>query len=244
MLHFARHGGHAVSDSFDEIAQRLAEVRGRIERAARTAGRDPATVRLLAVSKTKPTQSVEAAYQAGAREFGENYAQELVDKQRALAHLSGISWHFIGRLQSNKARLVAPIAAMVHAVDSQKLATELARRAEVRSTPLEVLVEVNVGDETSKGGVAPSALEGLLVAIEKIPTLRLRGLMSIPPPTEDLEAARAFHRVLRGLRDAHGGVERLPELSMGMTADLEVAIAEGATIVRVGTAIFGERTRT
>lgn len=225
-----------------EIAQRLALVRSRIDRAVRTAGRDPGSVRLLCVSKTKPKEDVLEAYEAGAREFGENYAQELVDKQRSLAHLSDIAWHFIGRLQSNKAKLVAKIATMVHAVDSQKLATELARRAEGRTSPLQVLVEVNVGGEHSKGGVEPDALETLLAGIEALETLRLRGLMSIPPPTQDPEASRTFHRTLRALRDAHGGVERLPELSMGMTSDLEVAIEEGATIVRVGTAIFGERT--
>lgn len=223
------------------IAERLRAVRARVERAARAAGRDPATVVLLAVSKTKPSADVRAAFAAGQRKFGENYAQELVEKVEALADLAEIEWHFIGRLQTNKARLVASRAAVVHAVDSERLALELAKRAEGRARPLDVLVEVNVGGEASKGGVEPSELAAILHAIEALPTLRLRGLMSIPPPSDTPEGARRYHRALAELRDAHGGVARLPELSMGMTDDLEIAIEEGATIVRVGTAIFGAR---
>jgi hypothetical protein len=223
------------------IAERLAAVRARIDRAARAAGRDPATVVLLAVSKTKPSQDVRAAYAAGQRKFGENYAQELVEKVDALADLADVEWHFVGRLQTNKARLVAARAAVVHAVDSERLAQELAKRAEGRARPLDVLVEVNVGGEASKGGVEPDQLAPILRAIEALPALRLRGLMSIPPPSETAEGARRYHRALAALRDAHGGVMRLPELSMGMTDDLEIAVEEGATIVRVGTAIFGAR---
>lgn len=225
------------------LATRLAEVRARIDQAARRAGRDPSSVMLLAVSKTKPASDVEEAYRAGQRAFGENYAQELVDKSEALARLEGIEWHFIGRLQSNKAKYVARVAKMVHAVDGEKLARELAKRAETLSKQLEVLVEVNVGDEASKGGVAPADLGALLDAIDAMPSLSLRGLMSIPPHTDDPEASRPFHRKLRELRDAHGGATRLPVLSMGMTHDLEIAVEEGATIVRVGTAIFGERSK-
>lgn len=224
------------------IEERLADVRTRVRVAAERCGRDPSTITLLAVSKTKPEAAVAEAYAAGQRAFGENYAQELEDKARALAHLPGIEWHFVGRLQSNKARVVAPIARMVHAVDGEKLARELARRAADRATPLEVLVEVNVGGEASKGGVEPAALGPLLAAIEALPALCLAGLMSIPPHTERAEDARPFHRALRELREKHGGAARLPVLSMGMTDDLEIAIEEGATIVRVGTAIFGART--
>lgn len=223
------------------IAEHLAEVHARIRAAAERAGRDPASITLLAVSKTKPESAVAEAYAAGQRAFGENYAQELEDKARALAHLADLEWHFVGRLQSNKAKVVAKVARMVHAVDGEKLARELAKRAAERSAPLEVLVEVNVGGEGSKGGVPPGEVSALLATIDTLPTLRLRGLMSIPPPGPDAESSRRFHRALRELRDANGGAARLPVLSMGMTDDLEVAIEEGATIVRVGTAIFGAR---
>lgn len=223
------------------IAGRLDEVRARVAQAARVAGRAPGSVLLLAVSKTKPLEAVRAAYDAGQRAFGENYAQELAEKADALAALPDLEWHFVGRLQTNKAKLVAARARVVHAVDSERLARELAKRAEGRARPLDVLVEVNVGGEASKGGVEPAELEAILRAIESLPALRLQGLMSIPPPTDTPEGARPFHRALAALRDAHGGASRLPELSMGMTDDLEIAIQEGATIVRVGTAIFGAR---
>jgi pyridoxal phosphate enzyme (YggS family) len=223
------------------LAEHLAEVRARIRSAAERCGRDPASITLLAVSKTKPASAVVEAYEAGQRAFGENYAQELEEKAHALQHLPDLEWHFVGRLQSNKAKVVAPLARVVHAVDGEKLARELQRRAEGRARPLEVLVEVNVGGEASKGGVEPGALAGLLATIDGLPALQLRGLMSIPPPQADAEGSRRFHRALRELRDAHGGAARLPVLSMGMTDDLEVAIEEGATIVRVGTAIFGAR---
>jgi len=223
------------------IVERLEEVRARIRSAAERVGRDPSSITLLAVSKTKPAEDVAAAYAAGQRAFGENYAQELEEKAHALAHLRDLEWHFVGRLQSNKAKVIAKIARMVHAVDGEKLAQELAKRAVGRANPLEVLVEVNVGGEDSKGGVAPAELPILLSAIERMPALRLAGLMSIPPPSPDPESSRRFHRALRELRDAHGGSSRLPVLSMGMTDDLEVAVEEGATIVRVGTAIFGAR---
>jgi pyridoxal phosphate enzyme (YggS family) len=226
-----------------DVAHNLRTVRARIDAAARRAGRDPSSVRLLAVGKTKPAADLAEAYAAGQREFGENYAQELVDKHAALAHLPGIAWHFIGRLQSNKAKIVAPIAALIHAVDSERLAIELGKRAVIRATPLPVLVEVNVGGETSKGGVEAAELGRVLDRIASIASLHLEGLMSIPPPTETAEASRVHHRRLRTLRDEHGGAARLPTLSMGMTDDLEVAIEEGATIVRVGTAIFGARAK-
>ena len=215
------------------IADRLASVRSRIDAAAKRAGRDPASITLVAVSKTKPATDVAEAFAAGQRIFGENYAQELAEKGGTLGSL-GIEWHFIGRLQTNKAKYVARIATMVHSVDSDKLADELGKRA---TRPLDVLIEVNVGGEASKGGVEPSALAPLVAMISSIPRLRLRGLMSIPPTGDP----RQFHRRLREVRDAHGGATSLPVLSMGMTDDLEVAIEEGATIVRIGTAIFGAR---
>ncbi len=223
------------------LAARLSAVRARVDAAVLRAGRARSAVELLAISKTKPASDVIAAYEQGQRSFGENYAQEFVEKQRALAHLGDIAWHFVGRLQTNKAKSVAKLVTMVHAVDDEKLALELGKRAEGRDLPLAVLVEVNVGGEASKGGVGPEELPRLLDAIDRIGNLRLAGLMSIPPHTDDPEGARPFHRRLRELRDAHGGAARLPTLSMGMTDDLEVAIEEGATLVRVGTAIFGAR---
>jgi pyridoxal phosphate enzyme (YggS family) len=222
-----------------DIATRLLEVRARIEKAARAAGRDPSEITLVAVSKTKPAADILEAYAAGQRVFAENYAQELVDKGEELAHLTDLEWHFVGQLQTNKAKLVTRFARMVHAVDSEKLARELAKRTE---RPLDVLLEVNVGGEASKGGVTPDDVPSLLATITALPNLRVRGLMSIPPHTDDPEDSRKFHRLLREVRDRNGGAARLPVLSMGMTDDLEIAIAEGATMVRIGTAIFGSRT--
>lgn len=221
-----------------EIAENLRAVRARIDAAARRADRDPTEITLVAVSKTKPASDVVAAYEAGQRVFGENYAQELVEKGEGLAHLADIEWHFIGQLQTNKAKFVTRFAKMVHTVDSEKLARELAKRAE---RPLDVLLEVNVGGEASKGGVAPSDAPSLFATIAALDNVRVRGLMSIPPHTENPEDSRKFHRALRVLRDELGGATRLPVLSMGMTDDMEVAIEEGATMVRIGTAIFGSR---
>lgn len=214
----------------------LLDVRARIERAARAAGRDPATVKLVAVSKTKPSSAIREAYAAGQRDFGENYAQELAGKAEELKELADIRWHFIGHLQSNKAKLVAPVAHLVHAVDSASLANALAKKAPRR---LGVLVEVNVGGEAEKHGVTPENARAVLDAVAAEPNLALRGLMTMPP--HDLDAARRAFEALVKLRDDNGGAARLPELSMGMSDDLEVAIACGATLVRVGTAIFGAR---
>jgi hypothetical protein len=228
-----------LSDS--EIATRLAAVRRAIEEATVKAGRPAGSVRLLAVSKTKTPEAIRAAYAAGQREFGENYAQELAAKAEALRDLDGIEWHFIGRLQRNKAKQIAPIARMVHTVDRAELASELGKRAAAAGVKLRVLAEVNVGGEASKGGCAPEELGAVLAAIAAEPSLEAAGLMTIPPETEDPEGARPFFAKLAALREAHGGASKLPELSMGMTHDFPVAIAEGATIVRVGTAIFGAR---
>ncbi len=227
--------------SGDEIAARLAEVRRQIDEAGARAGRAAGAVRLLAVSKTKPPTAIRAAYAAGQREFGENYAQELAEKAEALRDLDGIVWHFIGRLQRNKARQVVQAARVVHTVDRPELAAELGRRAAAAGVRVRVLVEVNVSGETSKGGCAPAELAAVLAAVAAAPSLEAVGLMTIPPETDDPEGARPFFAGLRALRDQHGGAAALPELSMGMTHDFPVAVAEGATIVRVGTAIFGAR---
>ena len=222
------------------IKDALTGVRDRIARAALAAGRNPAAVKLVAVSKTKPAAAVREAYGAGQRDFGENYAQELVEKAEALADLPELRWHFIGHLQSNKARFVAPLAHLVHGVDGASLARELAKRASKHGRQrLPVLVEVNVGGEPQKHGVSGADLAAVLAAVDAEPALCLQGLMTIPP--NDLEGARRAFEGLASLRDLHGGPARLPELSMGMSEDLELAVAAGATLVRVGTAIFGSR---
>jgi pyridoxal phosphate enzyme (YggS family) len=214
-----------------EIETALAAVRARIEAAARRAGRDPASVRLVAVSKTKPAGDVRAAMAAGQTLFGENYAQELRDKAREVA---GAEWHFIGPLQRNKVKYVVGAATLLHAIESFDIAREIDKRAKATQ---DILIEVNVAREPQKHGVAPEALPGLLAALSALPHVRVRGLMTMAPLSEDPEASRPHFRALRELAQKHS----LPELSMGMTQDLEVAVEEGATLVRVGTAIFGAR---
>jgi pyridoxal phosphate enzyme (YggS family) len=225
------------------IASALQEVQGRIAAAAGAAGRDPQQVKLVAVSKTHPAEAVREAYAAGQRDFGENYVQELVQKAEALADLPDLRWHLIGHLQRNKAKLVAPLVSLVHTVDSLELGRELAKRrsAAGKNERLPVLVEVSIAGEEQKHGLAPTQLAELLGALEQLPELSLRGLMCVPPLTEDAALSRPHFEALVRLRDQHGGAARLPELSMGMTHDLEHAIAAGATLVRVGTAIFGSR---
>ena len=225
------------------IARSLDEVRARIARATAACGRDPGAVTLVAVSKTHGADAIREAYAAGQRDFGENYAQELEGKARALADLGELRWHFIGHLQGNKAKLVAPFAAMVEAVDSARLAAELSRVAERLGRRIPCLVQVNVGEEPQKSGCAAAEAEDVLRAVEGAPGLELAGLMTLPPFDLDASETRVHFRALRELREARGGAVRLPHLSMGMSHDFEEAIAEGATIVRVGTAIFGDRPR-
>lgn len=222
------------------VRENLDAVRARIATIASACGRDPASVRLVAVSKTKPADAVRAAWDAGQRDFGENYAQELVEKAKALAGCDGLRWHFIGHLQSNKAKVVAPIVASIHTIDSPSLARELGRRATTAGRVIDALVELSLGGEATKSGCAPGDLEDVCDAIEAQPGLRLKGVMTMPPPSDPAAARKIFDAVV-SLRNIHGGIERLPELSMGMSGDLETAIACGATIVRVGTAIFGAR---
>lgn len=225
------------------ITAALHDVRARIHSAARDAGRAPTSVKLVAVSKTQPPSAVREAYAAGQRDFGENYVQELLQKAEALRDLADLRWHFIGHLQRNKARHVAPLAALVHTVDTPELALELAKRFEGAHSGrrLDVLIEVSIAGEQQKHGVAPAELGALLASVDALPSLRLCGLMCVPPLTDTAAGARPFFDELARLRDLHGGRERLPELSMGMTHDLEQAVSAGATWVRVGTAIFGAR---
>ena len=225
------------------ISANLQAVRARIRAAAGACGRDPESIALLAVSKTRPVEDVLAAVAAGQTAFGENYVQEGVAKATALA-AQGLSWHFIGPLQSNKTRQVAETFAWVHSIDRLKIAERLSEQRPAHLPPLDVCVQVNVSGEASKSGVAPEAAPALAHAVAALPRLRLRGLMAIPEPQDDVGAQRAPFRRLREIYEAlRADGLTLDTLSMGMTDDLEAAIAEGATIVRVGTAIFGARTR-
>jgi len=223
------------------LEERLLAVQARIAQAAAAAGRDAAEIKLVAVSKSQPSEAVRRAHSAGQRAFGESYAQELALKAEALADLADIEWHFIGHLQTNKAKIVAKHADVVHSVDSEAVARELGKRAaRERASGLPVFIEVNVAHEPQKAGATPSEIEDVMRAVRAEPSLVLRGLMTVPP-AGDLGAARGVFGALATLRNLHGGALALPELSMGMSSDFETAIACGSTCVRVGTAIFGER---
>ncbi len=223
------------------VGAALDAVRARIDAAAVRAGRDPAAVTLVAVSKTHGPEAVRAAYARGQRDFGENYVQELVAKADGLADLVDLRWHFIGHLQTNKCRDVAGRVAMVQSVDSARLARELGRRAVAVGRTVGILVQVNVAREAQKSGCEVGELAAILAEAEATPGVALRGLMTVPPAAGDPAASRPWFEALRALRDEHGGASRLPELSMGMTHDMAEAVAAGATMVRVGTAIFGAR---
>jgi hypothetical protein len=206
------------------IAERLAALRAAL----------PAGVALVAVSKTQPAEAIREAYAAGQRDFGENYAQEWREKADALADLPELRWHFVGSLQTNKVKYLAGRVHAIHAVDREELAREISRRFAQKGAVARVLLEVNTGGEATKGGCPPAAAPGLAEAVRALPGVELAGLMCIPPPEED---PRPHFQLLRRLRDALG----LRELSMGMSADWRVAVEEGATLVRIGTAVFGER---
>ena len=236
------------------LADRLGALRAAITEACTHSGRPASSVALVAVSKLQPASAIVEALRCGQRDFGENYAQELRDKQQELAgdaDFAALHWHFIGPLQRNKVHLVVGRAALIHSVDSHELATALATRA--AKTPSATgqpfvqhcLIQVNIAGEQQKAGCPPEALPALLDTIAATGTLRCRGLMCIPPDAADAEQSRPYFRRLRELRDAQAQVARrnveLVELSMGMSHDFAVAIAEGATLVRVGTALFGAR---
>ncbi len=229
------------------IAENIAQVRERIAAASRRAGRDPSEVRLMGVSKTFPAESIREAYAAGLRIFGENRVQEFAGKVDALRNLAGAEWHLIGHLQTNKAAKAAELFAAIDSVDSVRTADKLNAFAESARKTLLVLIEINVGGETAKSGVAPGSdeLEQILKNASRWQNLRLQGLMTVPPYTEDPDGSRPYFRQLRQHRDSIA-VRALPNvgmavLSMGMSHDFEVAIEEGTTCVRVGTAIFGGR---
>jgi pyridoxal phosphate enzyme (YggS family) len=227
-----------------ELLDRLADVRARAASAARKAGRDAGSVRLLAVTKGVPAERIREAADAGQLAFGENRVQEAETKRAALPALE---WHLIGQLQRNKARLACEIFSLIHSVDRAELAQALARHAAALGRRVRVLVQVNIDEEPQKGGVAPASASALVHEIASLPALELAGLMAIPRPQPDPEAMRPAFARLRRLREqirleAAGG-PALEELSMGMSDDFEIAIQEGATIVRVGSAIFGARGR-
>jgi len=223
------------------IGFNMQAVRQRVADAARACGRDPAAVGLIAVSKTFGADAVAAAHACGQRVFGENYVQEAVDKIVTLASL-GLEWHFIGPIQSNKTRQIAENFAWVHSVDRAKIAERLSAARPAALAPLQVCIQINIGDENTKSGVAPADALALARAIAALPRLKLRGLMTIPPASDEPAQQRRYFAELRKLKEqlVTAGVA-LDTLSMGMSADLEAAIAEGATLVRVGTAIFGQR---
>jgi len=225
------------------ISANLQAVLARIEAAARKFGRNPDDISLLAVSKTWPAVDVRAAVDAGQRVFGENYVQEGVDKTVELAAL-GLTWHFIGPLQSNKTRRVAETFDWVHSVERLKIAERLSEQRPEGLPPLQVCLQANVSGEETKSGVALSELPQLALQVARLPRLKLRGVMAIPAPLDDFDAQRQSFRLVReAYEQLRGEGLALDTLSMGMTHDLEAAIAEGATLVRVGTAIFGERNR-
>jgi pyridoxal phosphate enzyme (YggS family) len=225
----------------DEVARRLDAVRTRIRAAEQAANRPPGSVRLLAVSKTQPVAAIRAAWQAGQQAFGENYLQEALDKIRALED-ADLEWHFIGRLQTNKTRPVAEHFAWVHGLEDARQARRLSDQRPPERPPLQVCIQVNVSGEASKGGVAPERVAELLAACAELPGLRLRGLMTIPAPAAAAVDQRTPLRLLRELRDRLARPDLpLDTLSMGMSSDLEAAVAEGSTLVRIGTAIFGPR---
>ncbi|WJN47876.1 YggS family pyridoxal phosphate-dependent enzyme [Pseudomonas asiatica] len=220
------------------LADNLSAISARIASAAQAAGRDPASVQLLAVSKTKPASAIREIHAAGVCDFGENYLQEALTKQQALGDLPLI-WHFIGPIQSNKTKAIAEHFDWVHSVDRLKIAQRLSEQRPAGLAPLNICLQVNVSGEDSKSGCAPADLPALAKAVAALPNLHLRGLMAIPEPTDDRAAQEAAFATLRQLQEGLG--LGLDTLSMGMSHDLEAAIAQGATWVRIGTALFGAR---
>ena len=227
--------------SLTQITENLAAVRARIEQAAVTCGRDPREITLLAVSKYQPVERLQAAMVAGQQAFGESYVQEALDKQAVLTD-APLDWHFVGRIQSNKTALIAAHFDWVHGLCDARHAQRLAQQRPAERPPLRVCIQVNLSGESSKAGILPAQLGELLAAVDGLPGLEIAGLMTLPAATDDVEAQYAAFARLRDLRNQHATEHRpLATLSMGMSDDLEAAIAAGATIVRIGSAIFGAR---
>jgi len=221
------------------IPQRLKQIRSQISDAELACNRQPGSVLLLAVSKTKPSEDIAAAYQSGQRHFGENYLQEALRKQQELGAYD-ITWHFIGPIQSNKTKPLATHFDWVHSVDSLKIAKRLSEQRPAHLPPLNICLQVNISDEQSKSGITLAELPQLCEQITKLPNLKLRGVMAIPAPQQDFEQQRRPYKILYQAV-AKLGQHELDTFSFGMTGDLKAAIAEGSTIVRIGTALFGER---
>ncbi len=217
------------------------QVRSRISHAALAVGRDPAAVTLVAVTKGKSAETIREAATAGVTDFGENYLKEALPKMEQLGGL-GLNWHYIGQIQSNKTRAIAQAFSWVHSLDRLGVAQRLSEQRPFHAPPLRVCLQVALISEPAKGGVSPALLPQLAASVAQLPRLELRGLMCIPPPTQDVSAMRAMFARLRGLKDELNAKGlKLDTLSMGMSADFESAIAEGATMVRIGTALFGAR---
>lgn len=235
---------HPAPDS-DRVARNVREVLDRIGRAARRAGRRPDAAHLVAVTKTVSAERIRQAAEAGVRIFGESRLQEARPKIDALRGARDVRWHFIGQLQRRKVRTVVGTFEMIHSVDSVDLAAEIDRRAGEAGLRQDVLLEINAGGEATKTGFSPDEAADAVTALEAMPNLSVRGLMAIPPPGPDAEASRPYFRALRELARSLASPRlkrvRMEELSMGMSGDFEVAVEEGATLVRIGTAIFGER---
>ena len=221
------------------------KVTARIQDAARATGRNPNSVRLIAVSKTQPTMAIKQAYACGQRDFGENYVQEALEKQSELTDVPDLVWHFIGPIQSNKTRAIAENFAWTHSIDREKIAQRLNAQRPIDLPPMQVCLQVNIDDETTKAGVSLSELPALAKAISAMPRLQLRGLMAVPAANNNVDQQhQAFAKLRNALLELQAHGYKVDTLSMGMSGDLEAAIAEGATMVRVGTDIFGARVKT
>lgn len=223
------------------VADNIARIQQQLQQAASAAERNPDSVRLIAVSKTKPTALIEQAYQAGQRDFGENYVQEGIEKIQQLEGLQDICWHFIGPLQSNKTKDVAAHFDWVQSIDRLKIARRLSEQRDAALPPLQVLIQVNVDDETTKSGVSEPELMPLAAAIHELPNIELRGLMAIPAPATSSAPGTSFATMHGLFLKLQAQYKQVDTLSMGMSDDLVTAIAHGATMVRIGTAIFGAR---
>ncbi len=229
------------------IAKNIQNIKENIEKTCLDIGRNAADVKLIAVSKTFPVERVSEALETGIMDFGENYVQELIEKKNVLEE-KNIYWHFIGHLQSNKVKYIADWIHLIHSVDGERLASEIQKRAEKANRTINVLVEVNTSEEATKFGVKPAKAMELLKLVSQFPNINLKGLMTIGPFTDDKDASRASFRLLKSIFDEANNVlfvkRPMSELSMGMTHDYEIALAEGSTMLRIGTAIFGSRTTT
>ncbi|HEY5672816.1 MAG TPA: YggS family pyridoxal phosphate-dependent enzyme [Malonomonas sp.] len=228
-----------------DIAANIARIRERIDAAAHRVGRNPAAVRLIAVSKVKPAEQIDAAFACGQQLFGESYVQEFRDKSPEVQ--APVEWHFLGGLQSNKVKYLRGKVAMIHSVDRLSLAEEISHQWQKIDESIDILLQVNIGEEQQKSGCAPAELEKLARQVAELPNLRVCGLMCLPPNCDDPEDVRPYFRRLREMAEQINRLQlpdvNLTELSMGMSDDFEVAVEEGATLVRIGTAIFGERLR-